>query len=195
MRFSFARKDEDSTWVSGKELADAFASSIGKQAATKFLDAIRNESISKATLDELKGVFRPDVIPQHSTEHELLSRLICQSDDPLHSNHEEGPRLRARTIELYIAKFEETQHASVEFWKEPYRRFTALAYLEGPESQNSAAGLAGIITCSTSYGNSHAEHFFLPCCARWRRNGGAWLVRTRGSRSWPPKSSRAKGFT
>jgi len=132
-------KDEDSTWVSGKELADAFATSVGEQAGSLFLDAIRNEAISKETLDELKGVFRPDVIPQHSIEHELLSRLICQSDDPLHSNDEEGPCLRASTIELYIAKFEETQHVSVEYWKEPYRRFTALAYLERPEPQNSAA--------------------------------------------------------
>ena len=132
-------KDDDSTWVSGKELADAFASSIGKQAATKFLDAIRNESISKATLDELKGVFRPDVIPPSSAEHDLLSRLICQSDDPLHSNEEESSRLRASTIELYISKFKETQDDSVEFWKEPYRRFTALAYLQGADSQESEA--------------------------------------------------------
>jgi hypothetical protein len=132
-------KDDDSTWVSGKELADAFASSIGEYGALKFLDAIRIESISKQTLDEIKGVFRPDVIPQYSTEHELLSRLICQSDDPLNSNDDKAPRLRSNTIGLYLIKFKQTQDASVAYWKEPYRRFTALAYLEGPESQDSTA--------------------------------------------------------
>ena len=132
-------KDDESTWVSGKELADAFALSVGKKAATQFLDAIRDESISKETLDNLKGVFRPDVIPPQSIEHELLSRLICQSDDPLHVAENEGTRFRASTIELFITKFKGTQDSSVDYWKEPYRRFTALAYLEGPESKESAA--------------------------------------------------------
>ena len=134
-------KEEGATWVSGKELAEAFAESVGEKAEALFIQAIRDEQISREVLDEVSGRFRPDGIPKGSLEHDLLSRMLGQADDPLQAGLEGESRLRASTIRLFLSKQEDMQGDAVGFWKEPYRRFTALAYLEGAklEEENSGA--------------------------------------------------------
>ena len=87
-------KEEGATWVSGKELAEAFAESVGEKAEALFIQAIRDEQISREVLDEVSGRFRPDGIPKGSLEHDLLSRMLGQADDPLQAGLEGESRLR-----------------------------------------------------------------------------------------------------
>lgn len=133
-------KEEGVSWVSGQELAEAFAESVGERGEALFIQAIRDERISREVLDAVSGRFRPDGIPMGSSEHDVLSRMLGQADDPLQEGDEGESRLRASTIRLFLSKQEGMKGQSVSFWREPYRRFTALAYLEGSRLEEDASG-------------------------------------------------------
>lgn len=89
-------------FISGDRLATAFAGSIGEAASSLFLNAVRDDSVSLTTLNQLKQSFYMKFMP-NCEERELLRSLLLQQDLP-RSGHVSF--LRKQTIKLFLQYFE-----------------------------------------------------------------------------------------
>lgn len=157
--FVRTENEESADWISGKELADAFDLSIGIEGRNAFIEAIRSGFIEIDKIELLLKTMRPDQIPHDSDEHDVLSRLLCQRDDPLVDVDEYYSRYRSETIKLFLVRSNHFEDKRVAFWKQPYRKFTALAYLEKGKSE---------LNSSTWFGWYHYKFYEL-----WQFANGA----------------------
>jgi len=128
--FVRTENEESADWISGKELADAFDLSIGIEVRDAFIEAIRSGFLEFDKIELLLNTMRPDQIPHDSVEHDVLSRLLCQIDDPLVVDDQYYSRYRSETIKLYLVRSVNFSDTNVAFWQQSYRKFTALAYLD-----------------------------------------------------------------
>ena len=89
-------------YISGDRLATAFAGSIGETASSLFLNAIRSDSVSRDTLNQLRQSFNMKFMP-NCEERDILRSLLLQQDLP-RSGHVSF--LRKQTIKLFLQYIE-----------------------------------------------------------------------------------------
>lgn len=95
-------------FISGEELATAFAKNVGETAATLFLNTVRNETVSRDTLQNLGQSFNMKLMSD-SEERDLLRSLLLQSDLP-RSGH--ASFLRKQTIKLFLQYMESSSSSN-----------------------------------------------------------------------------------
>lgn len=115
---------EDSIFVSGEQLANAFDENIDPSHKSIFLDAVLSSQVSKSDITLLFESFNMMEIPLNTEEHRLLLHLLLQSDRmPLDT--EEVPFHRKDTFKALLDFIQQqpVEKPTLAFVQENYNRF------------------------------------------------------------------------
>ena len=104
--------DRNDGAISGEALADAFDANILPEKKKLFLACIKNGVITEKQLKELLPDFDLTIVPENTTEHNLLVMLLIQKDYPLRIE-ESSSTLRRQTIKQLLAYL--SKHNEEEF--------------------------------------------------------------------------------
>lgn len=120
--------------LSGEDLANIFAKTIGKSNAELFIECAEKGIVSKKQLEELEPSFQAHYLNEDWDERESLCQMILQKDQPL---SEISKSLRRETIKLFL-KYIKTDKSSISDLG--FAKFIYQQVKEGKTTDTSAIG-------------------------------------------------------
>jgi len=125
---------KNDNYISGEELADSFAETIGDDMCKMFEECVKNGEVSRNQLSEMEPYFQTHNLPDNN-ETRLLLKLLLQNDNPT-SQHRSD--FRKNTIRLLLDFFNEKN--MTEFSELKFARYVYDKYSKGNEKSNAAVG-------------------------------------------------------
>lgn len=104
-RLYFRSNLENSNFISGEQLANAFDENLKKEDKEIFINSLKNGEVNKEQLIMLSRSFNAMKIPQKTEEFELLYEMLIQQDFPLIIEEEYKTYHRKETIKAVLYFF------------------------------------------------------------------------------------------
>ena len=121
-------------YISGEELADAFAENIGIEMGNLFEECARNGIVKREQLIELETVFQSHNLPENR-ECDLLLKMLLQNDRPYIPKES---KLRKNSLRLLLGYFKE--NPIDDFSELEFARYVYDNYTKGTEDSLAAVG-------------------------------------------------------
>lgn len=128
-------KDSSGQFITGEQMADSFAESIGAEAEQEFLSCIEDDEVTPNQLRRLREPFYMRNVNSKPLECELLTRLLLQKDAP--ARETVLTAYRQQTLRYYL-RFVTTQPADLS--GQGFARWMYDHYLAGDFTDDTAAG-------------------------------------------------------
>lgn len=117
--YNVTPKSED--YLSGEELADAFANTIGEEMSELFEQCAKNGKVTRQQLKDMEPYFQTHNIPDN-IENSLLLKMLLQNDRPSSQHESKLRRNSLRLLLSFLNDMDVTVFSELDFARYVYNR-------------------------------------------------------------------------